>query len=496
MAAASPLPRGAGSAGGKAGAGGMAMAASNPLPRSTPAAQGVAAAGIAALIDGLAARDLQVHSCMVLRHGLVIAEGWWQPYAADTPHMLFSLSKSFTSTAVGLAVHEGRLSVDDPVTSFFPDDLPATVGPNLAAMRVRHLLTMGTGHHTDTTERVRAAGLPNWARGFLSLAVEHAPGSTFVYNSGASYLLSAIVQRVTGLTLLDYLTPRLFQPLGIEGATWESSPQGINAGGWGLSLKTEDIARFGQLYLQQGRWHGQQVVPEAWVAAATSLQINNGSGGASDWAQGYGYQFWRCRHGAYRGDGAHGQYCIVMPQQDAVIAMTGGTSDLQGVLNCVWDHLLPAMGGGDATQDAALWERLTGLSVAPGQRHPAPGTGAPAAGRLYRLEPNAANLESLTLDLAGDVCRAVVVGAGGARSIECGFDTWRMGEMERTAGQGRVPCAGLAAWEGDGSLRLDWYFVRTPFGRTMRIRAAGGGVEVQYRTNVGEHSKGVTIRGD
>ncbi len=472
----------------------MAMPASDALPRSTPAAQGVSAAGIAALIDALATRDLQVHSCMILRHGCVIAEGWWQPYAADVPHMLFSLSKSFTSTALGLAVHDRRLSVDDPVTSFFPDDLPDAVGPNLAAMRVRHLLTMSTGHHADTAGRLRDAGQGNWVRRFLGLDVEHVPGSTFVYNSGASYMLSAIVQRVTGLTLLDYLTPRVLRPLGIEGATWESSPQGINAGGWGLSLKTEDIARFGQLYLQKGRWRGQQLVPEAWVDAATARQISNGNGRAGDWAQGYGYQFWRCRHGAYRGDGAHGQYCVVVPDQDLVIAMTGGTGDMQGVLDCVWDHVLPAMGGGDTTRDAELGERLTRLSLAPVQRRPAPGCAA-QAGRSYRLEPNGANLDSLTLEFTSDACRAMLVEAGVARSIECGFDAWRMSDVERAAGHGPSPCAGRASWEEDGSLRLDWYFVRTPFGCTVRIRAAGNGVDLHYRANVGEHSRGVAIRG-
>lgn len=456
------------------------------LPRSTPSAQGVSGAGISAFLDALAARRLEVHSCMILRHGSVIAEGWWRPYAPEIPHMLFSLSKSFTSTAVGLAVHEGRLSVDDAVISFFPDDLPATVGPNLAAMRVRHLLTMGTGHQADTTGRMRDAG--NWVRGFLGLDVEHAPGAPFVYNSGATYMLSAIVQKVTGLTVLDYLTPRLFEPLGIEGATWESSPQGINAGGWGLSLKTEDIARFGQLYLQKGRWEGRQVVPEAWVEAATSWQISNGNGGASDWAQGYGYQFWRCRHGAYRGDGAHSQYCVVMPEQDMVIAMTSGTDNMQAVLDCVWDHLLPAVGGGDPAEDAPVRERLAGLSLGPERRLPAAGPGAPAEGRTYQLEPNAAKLESLTLEFTWDGCRAELVEAGVSRSIEFGFGTWR-------GGQGDTPSAGLASWQEDGGLRLDWYFVRTPRGRTLWIRSAGDGVEVQYRTNLGEHAKGVAIRG-
>src|SRR5207245_11105169 len=169
------------------------------------------------------------------------------------------------------------------------------------------------------------------------------PGTQLCCNSAGSYMLSAIVQHLTGVTLLEYLRPRLFGPLGIEGATWESCSRGINKGGWGLSVKTEDIARFGQLYLQKGHWQGRQPVPEKWVEEATCKQIANGTGETSDWAQGYGYQFWRCRHGSYRGDGAFGQFCIVMPQQDAVVAITSGVSDMQAVLNVAWDHLLPAM---------------------------------------------------------------------------------------------------------------------------------------------------------
>ena len=138
-------------------------------------------------------------------------------------------------------------------------------------------------------------------------------------------MLSAIVQKATGKTVLDYLRPRLFEPLGIENPTWETSPQGISLGGYGLSIRTEDIARFGQLYLQKGKWQGKQLVPAAWVEAATARQTSNGSNPKSDWDQGYGYQFWRCRHGAYRGDGAFGQFCIVMPEQDAVVAITSGT---------------------------------------------------------------------------------------------------------------------------------------------------------------------------
>jgi CubicO group peptidase (beta-lactamase class C family) len=449
----------------------------------------VAAGRIAALLDALAARNLQMHSLMLLRHGRVVAEGWWRPYAAETPHALYSLSKSFTSTAVGLAVHEGRLSPDDAVVSFFPDDLPPRIGPNLAAMRVRHLLSMGTGHDQDATPRVREGGNTAWVRRFLSLDVEHEPGSKFVYNSAATYMLSAIVQRVTGRTLLDYLAPRLLEPLGIRGATWESSPEGIHTGGWGLSLRTEDIACFGQLLLQEGRWGDRQLVPRDWIREATSVQIHNGGGPNPDWAQGYGYQFWRCRHGAYRGDGAWGQYCVVLPEQDAVLAMTGGTGNLQGVLDCVWEHVLPALGAGagSAADDAALAGRLGALSLAPAGGD-APGA-AFAAGGTWTFEPNAARLETLTLDFGGPSCGVRMVEGGAERRIACGWGRWEQGDP------GAEPCAGHAAWEPDGTLRLDWYWVRTPFGRTLRIRADGAGVDVEYRGNVGEHANGHRLRG-
>lgn len=308
------------------------------LPRSTPESQGVSSAVIRDFIE-TADHDVDsMHSFMLLRHGKVVAEAWWAPESADKPHVLWSLSKSFTSTAVGLAVAEGKLTIDDPVLSFFPDDAPAEPSTNLKAMRVRDLLTMNAGHQDELNWRETA----DWAKAFLSHPVPYKPGTHFRYNTPATYMLSAIVQKVTGQTVLDYLTPRLFQPLGIEKPKWDTSPQGISIGGYGLYLRTEDIAKFGQLYLQKGQWNGQQIVPAEWVAMATSKQVSNGSNPDSDWDQGYGFQFWRSRHGAYRGDGKDGQFCIVLPELDAVVAITANTGNMQAELNVVWDKLLPA----------------------------------------------------------------------------------------------------------------------------------------------------------
>ncbi len=331
-----------------------AEAQSVMLPRSTPEAQGVSSVQIREFIETADKKVNSMHSFMLVRHGHVVAEAWWAPESAEKPHILWSLSKSFTSTAVGLAVEEGKLSIDDTVLKFFPDAAPAEPSANLKAMRIRDLLTMNAGHQDELNLREAK----HWAKAFLAHPVPHKPGTHFRYNTPATYMLSAIVQKVTGETVLDYLTPRLFEPLGIEKPKWETSPQGNSIGGYGLYLCTEDIAKFGQLYLQRGKWNGKQILPAEWVDQATSKQVSNGSDPNKDWDQGYGFQFWRCRHGAYRGDGKDGQFCIVLPEQDAVIAITANTGNMQGELNVVWDKLLPAFRDRPLQEDPEAHSRL------------------------------------------------------------------------------------------------------------------------------------------
>jgi CubicO group peptidase (beta-lactamase class C family)/dienelactone hydrolase len=314
------------------------------LIRATPESQGVDSAKLLGFIDELDESVDQIHSVMVLRHGKVITEAWWKPEAADKPHILWSLSKSFTSTAVGLAINEGALGLEDRVIEFFPEDLPEVVSENLSRMTVRDLLMMSAGH----TAEPWASGTEHWAKRFLAQPVDHQPGSKFLYNTPATYMLSAIIQKKTGLTVRDYLMPRLFEPLGIDEPQWDQSPQGFSLGGFGLYLKTEDIAKFGQLLLDEGVWNGKQLIPSEWIQEATKAQIDNDRGtGNPDWRQGYGYQFWRCRHNAYRGDGKDGQFCIVMPDQQMVVVMTAKTGNMQRQLDIVWEYLLPAIKDGE-----------------------------------------------------------------------------------------------------------------------------------------------------
>ena len=315
------------------------------LTRTAPEAVGIPRKSVTRFVERAAKELDSLHSFMLLRHGKVAAQFWWPPYAPEHPHSLFSLSKSFTSTAIGLAITEGRFTVNDSVIGFFnKKQFLDTPSANLQAMTIRHLLTMTSGHgQCALAGKYTSSVKEDWVAHILAQPVIHQPGAQFVYNSGATHLLSAIIHSVTGIQLLDYLEPRLLAPLGITGIRTETSPNGTHIGGWGMSLKTEDIAKLGQLYLQKGLWGEQQLLPAAWVNEATSFQVSNTHAGQLDWAEGYGYQFWRCRHNAYRGDGAFGQFCVVMPDQDAVIAITAGLPNMQPVLDLIWEELLPSM---------------------------------------------------------------------------------------------------------------------------------------------------------
>jgi CubicO group peptidase (beta-lactamase class C family) len=336
--------------------------AAQPLPRSTPEAQGVASQSVCDFITAVDQIDT-LHSFMIVRHGKVIAEGWWSPEAAEKPHVLWSLSKSFDSTAVGLAIAEGKLGLDDPVLKFFPDIAPAEPSENLKAMKVRHLLSMSCGHDKE----LKIVNNAPVAKDFLAHAVPFAPGTHFQYNTYGSYMLSAIVTKVTGQTELEYLKPRLFEPLGIANPKWDASPEGPSLGGYGLYLCTEDIAKFGQLYLQKGQWNGKQLIPASWVEQATSKQVpNDGKSHTKlgiDWNQGYGFQFWRCTHDSYRGDGRAGQLCLVIPAKDVVVVMTADANAFQQQLNAVWEKLLPAFSDSPLPENAEAQAKLKNMST-------------------------------------------------------------------------------------------------------------------------------------
>lgn len=314
----------------------------NQLKRTAPELEGISSSTILDLIKDIESKNLELHSFMLLRNGNIAFASWWKPYASDVPHVLYSLSKSFTSTAVGFAIQDNLLTVEDNVISFFPDDVPENISDNLRSMKVKHLLSMNTGHTNDTLEKM-FKNETSFVKGFFEYDVEKQSGTHFLYNNGASYMLSAIVHKLTNVCINDYLYEKLFKSLGIELPEWDTCPNGINFGGFGLSLKTEDIAKFGQFYLNKGKWQGKQLLNEEWIDEATSYKSDNSASENTDWSAGYGYQFWMCQNNTYRGDGAFGQFCIVLPDKQCVIVFTAG-HESQAVMDSIWDKLYPNIG--------------------------------------------------------------------------------------------------------------------------------------------------------
>lgn len=330
-----------------------------PLPRAKATAQVTEA--FEQYLKAVADSSEDLHSVMVLQHGKVLVE---KQIAPDTAHIMNSVSKTFTSAAVGFAISEGLLSLEDKIVDIFPESVPEEPQERLAEITVRHLLTMNSGHAKDPTHAFQYED-KDWVYNFMSWPIEFEPGSCYCYNSLGTYVLSAAVQKVTGQKVVDYLETRLWQPLGIEKPKWLESPAGINTGGWGLFIHTEDMARMGLCLLNGGKFCGKQVIPADWVCEMSANQVPSVGAGLnenqmkeileahpglpyflpenSDWVQGYGYQMWRCRHNAFRADGANGQYIIVLPEKDAVIVTTAFIKNMQQELNLIWDYLLPVL---------------------------------------------------------------------------------------------------------------------------------------------------------
>ena len=465
------------------------------FPRASPESQGVSSESIRQFLAAANASDISWHSFILLRHGHVVAEGWWKPYESRFIHSLYSLSKSFTSTAIGLLVKEGKLDIHTKVISFFPKDLPVNPGEHLQQMTVRSLLTMNSGHAEDTMPRMRASN-DSWVRTYLSLPVEFAPGSHFLYNTGNTYMLGAIVYQLTGQTLEQYLGPRLFQPLGITGYDWETSPQGLNTAGYGLRVKTEDIAKLGQLYLQKGRWKNTSILTESWVEEATSAQttsqVNNG-----DWSQGYGYQFWRCTHNFYRGDGAYGQFCIVMPEHDAVLAVTGQSPDMQKSMNIIWDTLPAGMKAGALPEDGAglaeLKKELTalGLPVVKGAVTSSSASGY--ASKKWMLSGNDLGVQTLQFNFSDKGCRLTVGSEDKVKVLDFGWEKWVLNDQHemyvfRNRDLFPMPSriAGTATWINEQTLQLNVRMVEAIFGDRITCVFDGDRLTVRFLNSVAE----------
>ena len=308
----------------------------------------------------------EIHTFEIYRGEELLARIAPSPYSASDKREVYSLSKSFCSTAIGLLCDDGKLSLDDRIVDLFPDKVPPVVSENLSKMRLSHVLSMNTGHPGCVMSVVCVAEDP--VKTFLEQDVPFEPGTHFAYNTGATCLLSCIVEKITGESLADFLTRRLFLPLGITGVTWNCISAGMNEGGCGAHISCDDIAKLGILYLSGGVYKGKRILSEEWCRAATSFVSDNSENGSPDWCAGYGYQFWMNARDGYRGDGAFGQLCFVLPQKNLVFAVQTDLGNMQGEIDGIYtlaEHLFDE----DNTVDlilpdyAPIWstQRLAGF---------------------------------------------------------------------------------------------------------------------------------------
>ena len=284
---------------------------------------------------------VETRSIVAMRGGEVVFEHATHPFPLDYVHPLYSVTKSFTSVAVGMLVDEGRVDVGRPWISWFPEYEAAVADERFLGVTVRDLLTMTLGQ--DGEPYVRSDD--DWALGVVGKELSHEPGTVFCYNSMCSHLLSMLVQRVSGQRLADFLSKRLFEPLGIRRWWWEEDRRGHSTGGFGLHLSTPDLARFGQCLLDGGTWEGRRVIPAAWVAEATRPQVRTRPflpADATEDRNGYGYQFWMCAGGGFRCSGLFGQLCYVRPEDALVVAASSSTTGSKVLL----DPLYEVLGGG------------------------------------------------------------------------------------------------------------------------------------------------------
>lgn len=326
------------------------------LEHCTPEEVGVDSRVITDFLNEINEKQLSLQGFTVVCRDKVCAQGFFKPYSADMPHVLYSMSKAVTSTAVGFAISEGLINLNDRVSDFFPE-YSAGKRPFNRMMTVRMLLTM----HSDKLITVLdEKGGKDWVSNFMNATFMLPPNTKFNYISENTFMLSAIVSRVTGMSVLDYLYPRIFEPLGIEKPFWEQDGAGNNAGGWGLYMKSEDIAKFFLPYIHGGKWiDGTQIIPELWVKEATRKQVNSVRDGFIDNMEGYGYCFWRNPiANSSRADGLFGQRCFLFPDYDALVVLNCGEAEDYNIMKVFWKYFPRCFGYKPLPENKAAYDKM------------------------------------------------------------------------------------------------------------------------------------------
>ena len=476
------------------------------FPRATPESQGIKSSAVSAFVERLNDEGDMVHAYMLVRHGKVVAEGCWAPYDAQIPHALFSISKAFTSMAIGYAVEDRKMTLGDRVDWFFPEYAPTNEPGYARELRVRDLMQMASGHRRDPLGAMRKSGDADWAKAFYSEPVVNPPGIFFRYMTGNSCMLARIHRKVTGeADMIEYLRPRLFDKLDISAMHWDRQPDGTVFGGSGFHLRLEDLAKVSQLLLQGGVWRGERILPLWWVKQATSCQtpygrvmdpvlalhvgVKDAKGPpdpSNDWQQGYGFQMWMGRHETFRLCGAYGQIGVVMPNEDLVcVVFAGGNGSNKLSVNALYDTILPSLSSSPLPENpsdlAALRGRSAALSITIPGRSAEPSADTLAAAKsAYEFSENARGVKRMKFDAARGILE--FENGFGAQKISFGDGAWARQTVELDApsvqnismlpgGQQKIGCAG--AWVAPDVYRASICYLSSPHIMALEFKFAG-----------------------
>ena len=479
--------------------------------RAAPESVGIPSAAVERLLDKLESGFTEPHGLMIMRRGKICAEGWWAPYAPGLRHGLQSLSKTYSATAVGIAYTEGLLKLEDRLIDIFPEESPAEPSENLKKLTVRDVLCMGCGMET-----MPAPG-KDWIREFLHTPVVHEPGTTYMYNSVGSTLLCAIVRRLTGMSVHEYLTPRLYEKIGIdpENVGYMHMPDGTEVGGGGFYTTTEDNLRLMKLYADGGVWDGQRILAADYVEKATSLQNESateakGNPEAKDNFVGYGFQIWMCRpKGVYRADGAMGQFSIVAPDKDLILSINEtatGAHWAQRSLDVIWEFL-DEIGGEkvlpeDPEASGRLKARMKRLSLAAPAFAPYSPMAREISGAFYQMEKgrltwnqNSVNwmsgwegpggFQRFSLSFRPGLCLLNYVEDGREKQVEIGTDGSRRINRVQEPGSPLSRLSLHGWWSGPDTFTVAARWVETCFEDLFRFTFRGDLVEIAQETSVG-----------
>ena len=452
------------------------MSEKKPLPLTTPEKSGIGSTAILNFLEELEQQQVCLHSFLVIKDGQLVSEGYFKPFTPEKQHRLYSCSKSFTSVAIGFLESEGKIHLDDPIINYFPDKLPQEgVHPFIARTTIRDMLRMATPHAKTTYKQYDT---DDWLKTFFICPPSHLPGTVFSYDTSASYTLAALVERLSGVSLMEYLRPRVFDKIGISSDAYcLTCPRGISHGGSGIIMAPRDFAKFALTCMQEGMYQGEQVIPRDYIRAATTKQIDNRiAGSRMDSIQGYGYQFWMMRNGGFSLLGMGGQLALCMPKEKLLVVTTADVQSQpdgeQLIINAMWRNLYPAACCTtplDAAQEAKdaprLAQKLQSLQIAPVEGDwTLSSLAKELSGKTFHMQPNPMALKTVRFDFEDHQGTMTYENAEGTHTLRFGFGEHA---AQKFPGNGYDSLTS-AAWVWENTLLIRSYIIDECFA-TLKI---------------------------